>query len=58
MQRGRVMTEVPLAFSGEQSIYSGVIKLEHSGRSELQVLAIQPETANFGIIKQRLKVRN
>jgi hypothetical protein len=58
VQRGRVVTEVTLAFSGEQSVYSGVIKMEHSGRSELQVLAIQPETANFGIVKQKFKVRN
>lgn len=58
MQRGRVVNEVPLEFSGKQSMYTGVLKVEHLGRSELQVLAIQPDTANFGIVKQRLKVRN
>lgn len=47
-----------MEFSGQKSIYTGELVAEEVGRGELQVLALQPEEANLGMVTKRIKVKH
>ena len=50
-----VLGEAPLSFSGEQSIYEGVLPLpDEDGPYQLQVLASDAERVNFGMDQQEV----
>lgn len=55
MNKDKVLAEAPLEFAGETSTYTGKIPLTREKATELQVLAMQPETANFGWAKRFFK---
>lgn len=46
---GEVLSEEPLHFSGEQSVYEGALPVPEAGRYDLQVLAADAERVNFGM---------
>lgn len=45
---GKPVTEAELDFSGETSIYDGELRAPRPGSYELEVVAMDPATANFG----------
>ena len=50
VQGGDVLSEAPLAFSGEESIYEGALPLpDEGGPYQLQVLAADADRVNFGM---------
>ncbi|MFQ5689832.1 MAG: hypothetical protein ACE5HQ_06140 [Gemmatimonadota bacterium] len=54
---GRVVAERPLRFSGERSVFEAEMPVPEPGPLTLEVLAMDPSTANFGIVRRPLKVR-
>lgn len=54
-QDGRVLESEPLEFAGETSVYEGRITVPDGHRGlKLQVLAMDPAKANFGMVERRL----
>jgi hypothetical protein len=53
---GSVEMEVPMHYAGEQNTYTGTVSAAEPGRLELQVLAMDPADANFGIYRQDLTI--
>ena len=47
-----VLETAPLAYAGETSVYEGRIAVPAEDGLSLQILAIDPSTANFGMIEQ------
>lgn len=56
MQNGKVIQEVPLQYAGKKSTFAGQIPLTAAGPLELEVLALDPPTANFGTVRRRVVV--
>lgn len=54
---GEVVAEWPLAFTGTTSEYAAEARLDAAGEFELQVLAMHPERANFGMAARTIRVR-
>lgn len=54
---GAVLHEVPLHYAGEQSTYEGTLPLNEAEAegTVLEVLAMDPEHANFGMARRALK---
>ncbi|MEN8374386.1 MAG: hypothetical protein ABFS34_02945 [Gemmatimonadota bacterium] len=52
-----VIGEWPLSFSGERSLYAAEISAQEAGDFELQVIATDARTANFGMTTRRISVR-
>lgn len=55
LRDGAVVTEAPLAFAGETSIYEGRVAAG-SGSWELRVVAVEPERANTGMAARTVRV--
>jgi hypothetical protein len=53
---GRGIAETPLRYAGETSTFEGRLVAPEAGPTELVVLALDPERANFGQVKQSLNV--
>ena len=56
LREGNIESEVPLAYAGVQNTYAGTISLPTPGQVELQVLAMDPINANFGLTRQDLTI--
>lgn len=50
---GEVLETAPLAFAGESSIYEGEIPVPEGEGLSLQVLAMDADRANFGMVERR-----
>ena len=48
IEEGRVLQETPFSFSGETSIYEGVVRAPNAGRYLIEILAMDDEHGNFG----------
>ncbi len=51
-----MVAETELEYAGESSTYRGTLPLESAGSYELEVLAMDPANANFGIVAKRISV--
>ena len=56
VRNGKVETEVPLQYAGQQNTYAGSVAVGAAGKAELQILALDPPNANFGIFRQNITV--
>lgn len=56
VRAGKVLEEVPLRYAGEKSSFAGQVPLATAGLIELEVLALDPANANFGLARQSLTV--
>ena len=56
VRNDEVIEEVPLGYAGEPSTYEGSLPLAAAGSFTLEVLALEPATANFGRVRQELTV--
>lgn len=57
LAEGEAVAEVPLEYLGERSKFGGSLAAPGTGEFELEVVASDPEQANFGRAVQRLTVR-
>jgi hypothetical protein len=57
VRNGTVVFEGPLSFAGTTSTYTGAVALFDPGEYQLQVLAMDPKTGNFGMAAQDIVVR-
>ena len=55
---GAPVTEAELNFSGETSIYDGELRAPVPGSYELEVVAMDPSTANFGRGSRQIRIGN
>lgn len=53
---GAVVAEQPLSFAGETSVYHGTVRAP-AGAYTLEVLALDPEMANFGRVTADIEIR-
>lgn len=53
---GRMETEVPLHYAGQPNTFAGAVPLASGGKTELDILAMDPANANFGIFRQSVAV--
>lgn len=56
VQNGAVVEESALSYAGEESTYAGELTLSVFGAAELEVLAMDPTSANFGQVVRELRV--
>jgi hypothetical protein len=56
VREGNIETEVPMHYAGVQNTYTGTVPAAVPGRIELQVLAMEPVNANFGLNRQDLTI--
>ncbi len=56
VREGNVETEVPMKYAGVQNTYSGNVPVTMAGQVELQVLAMDPVNANFGLTREDLTI--
>lgn len=57
VRAGRVLTEMPLSFTGRTSEYEGRLELPpDAGPVELQVVAVDRDTPNAGIVRREIDV--
>src|SRR6202049_5000550 len=56
VREGNVEVEVPMQYAGVQNTYSGNIPAKAAGQVELQVLAMDPVNANFGLTREDLTI--
>jgi hypothetical protein len=56
LREGNVEAEVPMKYAGVQNTYAGNVSVTSPGRIELQVLALEPVNANFGLTRQDLTI--
>lgn len=56
LDNGEAVAEVPLEYLGERSKFGGALAAPSTGDFELEVVASDPERANFGRAVQRLRV--
>ena len=56
VREGNVEAEVPMKYAGVQNTYAGNVSVTSPGRIELQVLALEPVNANFGLTRQDLTI--
>src|ERR1700674_1852392 len=53
---GKVESEIPMAYAGVQNTFHVEVPVTASGSLELQVLALDPGSANFGMTKEAIAV--
>jgi len=56
VREGNVEAEVPMQYAGVQNTYSGNVPVTAAGQVELQVLAMDPVNANFGLTREDLTI--
>lgn len=56
IRNGRVESEVPLHYAGQQNTFAGTMPVTADGKAELDILAMDPPNANFGIFRQDVTV--
>jgi hypothetical protein len=56
LRSGHIDSEVPLHYAGQQNTYAGTVPISATGKVELDILAMDPPNANFGIFRQDLTV--
>ena len=56
VQDDNIISEAPLSYAGKQSTFAGQLSLPKAGSFELQVLAMEPANANFGIIRRNVTI--
>jgi hypothetical protein len=56
VRKGKVESEVVLAYAGERSTYAGTLRAPAAGKYELRLVAMDPANANFGVNSRKLKV--
>jgi hypothetical protein len=56
VREGNVEMEVPMQYAGVQNTYSGNVPAATAGLVELQVLAMDPVNANFGLTREDLTI--
>ncbi|RMG44161.1 MAG: hypothetical protein D6723_19675 [Acidobacteria bacterium] len=54
---GKVVKEVPLRYAGRMSTYEGRLTPTQAGTFDLEVLAMDPSRANFGMATRPLTVK-
>jgi len=56
IREGNVETEVPMKYAGVLNTYSGSVPVTTAGQVELQILAMDPVNANFGLTHEDLTI--
>ncbi len=56
LQGSKLLAEVPLAFTGAESTYGALVTVHKPGQVTLQVLAMDPAMANFGMVERTVRV--
>lgn len=56
VRSGHIDSEEPLHYAGQQNTYVGTVPISTTGKVELDILALDPSNANFGIFRQDLTV--
>jgi hypothetical protein len=56
IREGNVETEVPMKYAGVLNTYSGSVPTAAAGQVELQILAMDPVNANFGLTHEDLTI--
>ncbi len=56
IREGKIEAEVPMQYAGVQNTFAGNVSVNAPGRVELQVLAMDPGNANFGLNRQDFTV--
>jgi hypothetical protein len=53
---GKVIAKAPLSYAGKKSTFAGQLSLPKAGSFELEVLAMEPTNANFGMVRRTVTV--
>ena len=56
VREGKIESEIPMQYAGVQNTFKGDVPAAAPGQIELQVLALDPENANFGLTKENLTI--
>ncbi len=56
VREGKIEKEIPMQYAGVQNTFKGDVPVTSPGQVELQVLAMDPPNANFGLTKQDLTI--
>lgn len=56
LRDGKVESETPMSYAGVQNTFHADVPVPAAGALELQVLALDPESANFGMMRQALAI--
>jgi hypothetical protein len=56
VREGKIEKEVPMQYAGVQNTFKGDVPVTTPGQIELQVLAMDPANANFGLTRQDLTI--
>ena len=56
LRQGKIETEVPMSYAGVQNTFHADVPVPEPGSVELQVIAMDPDNANFGMTKQVVAV--
>ena len=56
VREGKIETEIPMQYAGVVNTFKGDVPVTSPGQIELQLLAMDPENANFGLTKRNLTI--
>ena len=56
LRDGKVESEIPMTYAGVQNTFHADVPVTAAGSMELQVLALDPGSANFGITKEAIAI--
>lgn len=56
MNKGKIIKEIPLEYAGQSSTYTGKLSHDIAGNFEIEVLASDAASANFGMVKQQIVI--
>jgi hypothetical protein len=56
IREGNIEAEIPMRYAGVQNTYTGAVPTAVPGRIELQILAMDPVNANFGLTREDLTI--
>ncbi|HEV2522072.1 MAG TPA: hypothetical protein VGT24_06790 [Candidatus Acidoferrales bacterium] len=56
LRDGKVEQEIPMTYAGVQNTFHGDIPVTSAGAMELQVLAMDPANANFGMAREAVSI--
>ena len=56
IREGNIEAEIPMQYAGVQNTYAGNVPVTLPGQVELQVLAMDPANANFGLTRENLTI--
>jgi hypothetical protein len=56
LRDGKVEQEIPMTYAGVQNTFHGNVPLTSPGAVELQVLAMDPGNANFGMMREAVSI--